>query len=102
MRWPVERCIVLQDIGGSFYVFDFRRTNTGARCDFNGDRGRIFPYRINSYSGLSVERGRTFYCIPDSGQSECFVSLKDGDFDLHCASFCACLCFFQYNSSKQH
>ena len=28
--------------------------------------------------------------------------LKDGDFDLHCASFCTGLCLSQYNSFKQH
>ena len=28
--------------------------------------------------------------------------IKDGDFDLHCASFCAALCICQYNSFKQH
>ena len=29
-------------------------------------------------------------------------TVKDADFDLHCASFCAALCFCQYNSCKQH
>ena len=27
---------------------------------------------------------------------------KNGDFDLHCASVCAALCFFKCGSYKQH
>ena len=30
------------------------------------------------------------------------LSFKDGDFDLHCTSFCTALYLFQYNSFKQH
>ena len=31
-----------------------------------------------------------------------YFPVKYDDFDLHCASFCAALCLFQYNSFKQH